>query len=117
MAAVRTVPDPAIGIDLRIGGAGQRPVHRLPIRERRGPIDRRASQGVTKQHSGAELEQAVRLRRGRRFDAQAQPLPRPDQQHGIASWLGCGEQQKALRLARQIPQPSSEALLDTGRDW
>ena len=71
------VPRPAIRICLRIGRFGQRTMDRLPVGQRRGTIDRRAHQRVMKPDLRSELDQADRLSRRGRFDAQPDQLRCP----------------------------------------
>ena len=62
-ARLRAVPRAAIGIDLRIGRLGQRPMHAPPVLGRCRPVDRRAHERMAEPHPGAELEQPRRLGR------------------------------------------------------
>jgi hypothetical protein len=57
------VPDPAIRIDLRIGGLGQRTVSGLPVGQRGCGVDRRSDERVAKAHPRVDLEETRRLRR------------------------------------------------------
>ena len=59
-----------------------------------------------------EFDQADRLRRRGRFDAQPDQLRRTDQEGGVTRWLRRGEEQEALRLVGHRPDPSEEALLE-----
>ena len=59
-------------------------MHGVPVGQGGSRVDRRAHQGVTKAHPGADLEQARHLRWRGRFHAQSEPLARPQQQDWIA---------------------------------
>ena len=59
---LRPVPGAAIRIDLRIGCFRQRAVDSAPLVRLGRPIDRRANERMTEDHSDTELQQAFRLR-------------------------------------------------------
>ena len=110
--SLRAVPRSAIRIRLRIGRLGQRTVNRLPVGQRRGAIDRRAHERMMKPDLRGEFDQANRLRRRGRFDAQPDQLRRAHQQRRVTRWLGRGEKQEPLGLVGHRPDPSEEALLE-----
>ena len=82
----------AVRVCLRIGGIGQRTVDRLPVGERRGAIDRRAHERMKEPDLRGELDQAGRLGRRSRFDAQPDQLRRPHQERRVARRLGRGDE-------------------------
>ena len=110
------VPGPQVRFGHRVGDLGQRPVHLLPVLDRRGPVDRRAQQRVPEPHLGLELHQAGLDRRGGRLRPDAQPLGRPPHQRQLAVRLGRGQQQQPPGLVRQGVQLPPEADLDPPRE-
>jgi hypothetical protein len=70
----------------------------LPVGQRRGAIDRRAHERMRKPDLIGEFDQANRLRRRGRVDAQPDELRRADQESRVTHWLGRGQEQEALGL-------------------
>ncbi len=97
------VPGPPIWLGLGVGDLSQRPVHLLPVLDRRGPVGHRAQQRVPEPHLGPE------------FHPDAQPLRRPPHQRRVAVRLGRGQQQQPPGLVRQGRQLPPEAALDPPR--
>ena len=64
-----------------------------------------------------EFDQADRLRRHCRFDAQPDQLRCAHQQRRVARRLGRGEEQEPLSLVGHRPDPSEEALLEASGEW
>ena len=109
------MPRLAIGIDSRISRLSQRAMYILAVHQARGAVDRRAHQGMTETHPGAELDQPGLLGRGRRLRSDPEPLGGAPQQGYVAHRLGSRGQEKSLRLKGERMKPPEEALLDTTR--
>ena len=91
---LRTVPCPAIGIDVSVDRLGQRPMCLLAVRQGCRPVDRRAHQRMTKSHQGAEPDQSRSLRRYGRFRSKSETVRGTPQQAQVPEWLRRrGEQQ------------------------
>ena len=110
------VPGPPVRFGVRVGDLGQRPVHLLPVLDRRGLVGRRAQQRVPEPHPGPELDQAGLQRRGGRLRPDTQPVGRAPHQRQVAVRLGRREQQQPLGLRRQGLQLPPEAALDPSRE-
>ena len=113
---VRAMPRAPIGISLGIGRLGQCEVHLTAVRNRRRLVDRRAHQGVTEPHQGAEVDQPGGLGRSCGVRTEPEPVGRAPQQGRVAHRLGRGSQQQSPGVVRKRLEPAQEALLDPVRN-
>jgi hypothetical protein len=110
------VPGAPVGVELRIGGVGQRTVHAATVRRLAGLVHGRAHQRMTKPHPGADLQQPGGLRGLGRLRIDPQVVGRAPQQRHFAGRLGSRDQQQQLRLGWQAARVAPEAVLDAARD-
>jgi hypothetical protein len=110
------MPSTSVGIELRVGRLGQRPVNPSALVRRRGPVDRGACERMAKPNPAVDLEQARGLRRVEHRVSDAQSRGRAPQQSRVAGRLRRGHQQQLLRVRRQRLEPIDEALLDFARE-
>jgi hypothetical protein len=109
------MPGPAIGIDLRIDGLGQRPVRPLAIISRRGPVGRRAHERMPEPHPRADLEQPGRLRGPGRLGPQPELSSRPPHQDGVAGGVGRRDHQQHPGGFGELLDTPQETVLDPVR--
>ena len=106
------MPCAAIGIDVRIGDVGERPVHLPPLGRRRRPVDGRPDEGVPEPGMVAQLDQAGGLGRARRFRSDAETVYGAPQQRNVADRFGGCRQEQLSGLPRQRCQLAEEALFE-----
>ncbi len=106
------VPRVPVGVDLGVGGIGQRSVHETALIRRRRPIDRRAHERMAKPYSAIDFDQASGLRGLERRGGDREVLGRAPQEPRISERLCRGHQQQSLGVHRQGLQSDQEALLD-----
>jgi hypothetical protein len=112
---VRKMPGAAIGVDIGIGGLGQRPVNALSLLRRRPALYRRPHQRMSEPHLRAELDQAPGRGGRGRVGPDAELRGRAPHQHRIPHRLSRGDEKQKPRRGRQRRQPLLEALLDAPR--
>ena len=112
---LRKVPGAAIGVDVGIGGLGERAVDALALLRRRRAVDRRTHERMTEAHLRAEIDQSRGGRRRGRVRPDAELGGRPPHQHRIPHRLRRSDEQQQPRRRRQRRQPLREALLDPPR--
>ena len=109
------MPGPAVGIDPRVDGLGQRPVRPLAIVPRRGPVDGRAHQRMAEPDPGADLEQPGR-HRGPGYLGPEPELPgRPPHQRRVTGGLGRRDHQQQPGVLGELLDAPQEAVLDPVR--
>ena len=102
---VREVPGAAIGVDVGIGGFGQRPVNALSLLRRCRALDRRTHERMTEAHLRAEIDQSRGGGRRGRVRPDAELRGRPPHQHRIPHRLCRGDEKQQPRRGRQRRQP------------
>ena len=112
---VRTVPGPAIGIDVRVGGLGEGPVSALALLRRSRPVDRGPGERMTEPQLAARLDEPGRGRRRRGLRLHTELIGRTPYQHRVPERLGRGDEQQPPRRRRKRRQPPPEAFLDPAR--
>ena len=108
---LRAVPGAAIGIDVGIGGLGERAVDALALLRRRRAVDRRTHERMTEAHLRAEIDQTRGGRRRGRVRPDAELGGRPPHQHRIPDRLGRRDEKQAAasRAAAAPAAPGSSA--------
>ena len=109
---VRAVPGAAIGVDVGIGGFGQRPVNALSLLRRCCALHRRTHERMSEAHLRAEIDESRGGGRRGRVRPDAELRGRPPHQHRIPQRLCRGDEKQEPRRRRQRRQPLPEALLD-----
>ena len=112
---VREVPGAAIGVDVGIGGFGQRPVNALSLLRRCRALHRRTHERMGEAHLRAEIDQSGGGGRPSRVRPDAELRGRPPHQHRIPQRLCRGDEKQKPCRGRQRRQPLREALLDPPR--
>ena len=112
---VRAMPRPAVGVAIRVGHIGQRPMDLLPFRRGRRTVGRRADERVPEPDARIDLEQSL-CRGGRcRLDPDAELLGCAPHERRVADGLGRGREQEPPGLRWEGLEPPPEALLDAAR--
>src|SRR6476469_7431206 len=96
------MPGAAVGIDLGIGGAGQRPVCASFLFEGSRVVDRRAEKWVAEGDAGAYRDQVVRFRGSCGVGGDAELGRRSPEQRWIAERFGSRHEEQPLRLRGQL---------------
>src|SRR6478735_11488865 len=106
------MPSAAIRIGLRIGCFRQRSVDSAALLQPGCPIDSRANQWVTENHSGTKLQQAFRFDGFHNRLGDSELPGRPPNELSVADWIGRRHEQQTSRIAGKPGEPAREALLD-----
>ena len=111
---LRPMPGATIGIGIRIGRVGQRPMHFLAVAKVCGSVGGRAHEWMAEPHPDPELDQPGLLGRPARVPSDPEALGRAPQQAHIAHGFGRRHQQQALGLVRKRANPLDEGPLEAG---
>jgi hypothetical protein len=107
-----TVPGPTGGIDLGVGGLGDRATGGAALFGRRRVLDHRAHQRVTEADLRTDQEQPVGLGGGGCVSADAHPFRRTPEQHGSPKGSSAAIRSSRRGVGGTRPDPAKEALLD-----
>ncbi len=109
------VPGAPVGVQDRVRGGGQGPVHRSACFGGGLVVDRRTDQRMPEPDGLAQLDQAGDLGRGGE-GGDLERGGRAGQQPRVTDRFGRGDQQQCPRRLRQRPEPLGEVPLDPARD-
>ena len=109
---LRAVPCSPLGIEVRVDGSGKGLVHALSVANRRGVIDHRPHERVTKAKLAPDLDEADLRRRVGRIGVDPEGPCRAPDQGRIPETLRRRDQQELPRRVRQRAELLAETLLD-----